>query len=371
VCENTDAPLLGCAILASVGVGIQPSVEAAVRAMVRTAQRIEPQVERVKTYRQLYENVYSKIAAATRPVAHAIHDELIALRIAAAATQSRANAVAELKGGSQMATSSDEEEQDQDEELSSMERQTVTVSPSLLSCDWAHMHDEVHRCLHAGARILHLDIFDGVFLNSPEAFTFGPRMVAAIRNSCNSYVGDGKSTADDKDAVVVLDLHMCVERPLRFVTPMAQAGASRFIFQWEAVVQPNDTTTTQAAATTLVEEIAAAGMECGISLNPRTEISEELLHVLQSGKVQVVDILAVEPGFGGQAFQEAVLQKMSTLRQFREEYGLTFQIMVDGGVNDRTAKRIVQAGADILVSGSFLFENPAGMEAGIQALTNK
>jgi len=348
VCENTDAPLLGCAILASFGVGVHPSVDKAVESMVRIEKRIEPNAETARIYNALYHNVYSKVAEAIRPVVHAIQEQK---------HKSNSNT---LRGGGQ---TSIEEEDDTDSpaketSASANITKSVEISPSLLACDWARMRDEVHRCLASGASRLHVDIFDGVFLDSPLALTFGPQMVDAIRRSCESfYHGTGK-TSSLRHAT--LDLHMCVDRPERYISPMAEAGADRFIFQWEAMDSVE-------SAMELAVEIFNAGLGCGVSINPETDI-EDLFPLLATTLVEVVDVLAVEPGFGGQAFQPRVLEKIRILREWRQEYMVDFDIMVDGGVNYKTFDRCIDAGADILVSGSYLFDHPDGMEKGIRAI---
>ena len=107
-------------------------------------------------------------------------------------------------------------------------------------------------------------------------------------------------------------------------------------------------------AVSMVEAISRVGMKIGVSLNPSTPISD-ILPLLRTGLVDTVDVLAVGPGFGGQVFQSAVVDKIKELRSFREQQQLSFNIMVDGGINDDTASRVVESGADVLVAGSFLF----------------
>lgn len=332
VCENADAPALGCAILASVGVGIHDSVQEAVRAMVRTERRVEPNPETVETYSNLYKSVYSKVAQAARPIAHALSE----FRNQQAATAVTESVVLAVRGGAATGSS-------------------PIVSPSLLGCDWSIVKEEVHRCIQVGADRFHVDIFDGVFLDSPNALTFGPQMVDAIRRSCDSAASLGPNGGN-----ATLDLHVCVDRPARYILPMARAGANRFIFQWEAMGSLD-------TAMGVAQQVVNAGMKCGISLNPETSVNE-IYPLLQAGLLDVVDLLAVEPGFGGQMFQRIVLEKIRTLKHWREKAALTFDIMVDGGVNDTTVGEITRAGADILVSGSFLFMHPKGIQGGMEAL---
>ena len=148
------------------------------------------------------------------------------------------------------------------------QQKDTIVSPSVLACDWGSMKTEITRCIDAKVPRIHVDIFDGVFLNSPHAFTFGPQMVKAL-----------KSVSTE----VTLDLHMCVDRPARYVIPMKEAGADLFIFQWEAMKN-------EAEALRLATAIVDAGMDCGLSINPSTPI-ENVVPFLLSGIVKVVDVL--------------------------------------------------------------------------------
>jgi ribulose-phosphate 3-epimerase len=315
VCENSDAPLLGCAILASVSAGVHPSVNDAVKSMVRIVKKMEPAKEVSTTYDELYRCVYAHVGKAVRPVAHAI-------------ANIRGGYVDELDAGEPRNVASKPTE--------------VTISPSLLAADWSKMNEEVRRCIDAGMDRLHVDIFDGVAVDSPNAFTFGPQMVAAIRK-CS------------KEAF--LDLHMCVHRPSRYVSAMANAGADSFIFQWETMDDIVE-------AVDLARAVKGAGMECGVSINPATA-TKELYPLLKTGLISIVDILAVEPGFGGQSFQEVAIRKIEDLMSFRQTLGVHFSIMVDGGINDYTASK---TRADILVAGTFLFEHPESICAASHAL---
>jgi ribulose-phosphate 3-epimerase len=240
------------------------------------------------------------------------------------------------------------------------------VSPSLLGCDWSRIRHEVGRCLKAGASRLHVDVFDGVFLDSPKALTFGPQMVAAIRRSCDraaSRIGRAREGGDDRAGAAphaTLDLHMCVDKPRRYVVPMAEAGGDRFVFQWEAMGSAE-------AAIELAVDVRAAGMACGVSINPGTSI-DEIYPLLATNLVDVVDVLAVEPGFGGQVFQRRVLEKVRRLKEWREENRVDFDIMVDGGINHESAGEAVEAGANVLVSGSYLFNHKHGVASAIEGL---
>mmetsp|Transcript_17887 Transcript_17887/g.26254 ORF Transcript_17887/g.26254 Transcript_17887/m.26254 type:complete len:249 (-) Transcript_17887:95-841(-) len=195
----------------------------------------------------------------------------------------------------------------------------------------------------------------------------------AIRRSCNS------------NNQTILDVHLCVDRPHRYVDAMASAGADRLIFQWEAVVitDPKDDNKKEGScaekAIRLAKQVKDAGMMCGISINPSTDV-EDIYALLQTGYVDLVDVLAVEPGFGGQRFQEGALTKLSKLRQWRDERHINserqggapqLKLLVDGGINGETAPLAVEAGADILVAGTFLFQHPKGFNEGVAELRQR
>ena len=213
------------------------------------------------------------------------------------------------------------------------------------------MKGEVQRCIDAGVSHLHVDVFDGVYLDSPYALTFGPQMVGAIK----------KRFAEHPE--LVLDIHLCVDRPARYATAMADSGASRIIFMFEAMSLDE--------AVKLAQTITSLGMKCGVSINPDTSISE-IYPLLETGSVDLVDILAVEPGFGGQKFNPVSEQKIKDLRQWREEQqsknGIDVQILVDGGINAKTIRRVVQAGADICVVGTAIFQHKDGFSDALKEL---
>ncbi len=303
LCENIDAPLLGCAILASVVAGIHENVQEAVKNMVRQSKIVKPNPDTAKQYERIYNDVYKKVSPSVQPVIHSF---------------------ASLRGG--------HSENNRDSHV--LKRAEVIVSPSLLACDWANMETEIRRCLAANLNRLHIDIFDGVSLDSPDAFTFGPQMVKAMR-----------TISDD----IILDIHLCVHKPTRFVESMSKAGASRIIFQWEAIHDLEE-------AKKFVEDIINHSMTCGVSINPETDI-EQIFPLLSStgNDIDTINVLGVNPGFGGQTLQHHSLEKVSKLRSFVDENGLDINIIIDGGVNDKTAAAVKQAGANILVAGSYLF----------------
>jgi len=168
----------------------------------------------------------------------------------------------------------------------------------------------------------------------------------------------------DVSSEIIMDIHLCVERPARYVETLAKAGANSIIFQFEAVKNSDE-------ALELAKLIQDYGMESGISINPSTPIKDiEIL--LESKLFDIIDILAVEPGFGGQKFQESTISKLQELHQAKARQKITIKTMVDGGMNEITSKLVISVGADILVVGTYLFGHKSGMsEAKHLLLDNK
>ena len=217
---------------------------------------------------------------------------------------------------------------------------------------------EVQKCLDAGCPWLHVDVFDGVFLDSPHALTFGPQMVDCIRNRFS-----------DRQELT-MDIHLCVDRPERYAQPMAEAGATRIIFMWEAMGRDGGDAPLS-SATAFAQLLHSLELKCGVSINPETPVAD-IYPLLDSGLVDLVDILAVEPGFGGQPFNPVAIAKIEGLRQYREERlrprGIDVKILCDGGINTETSSLVADAGADILVAGTALFQHPSGFDAAVREL---
>lgn len=379
--ENTDGPLLGCAILASVGAGIYDSVDDAVENMVRRERRIEPRAEARKVYDRLYEEVYLKVRPGVKSVVHAVAE----LRGGASSSVGEERAVwggglnklglqhgngircgkwgtkclGTIRGGNM-----DESLQQSD---ATPRNAPIIISPSLLASDWSDMKGEVQKCLDAGVPWLHIDVFDGVFLDSPNALTFGPQMVDNLSKRFANLHPE-----------LTLDVHLCVDRPERYAIPMAEAGATRIIFQWEAMGGENnhgDDGNTLSSAISFARTITSLGMKCGVSINPETPV-KSIFPLLDSGLVDLVDVLAVEPGFGGQEFNKVAIPKIVMLRQYRDEKLRTsngaeyvdVKILVDGGIHRGTSSLVRSAGADILVAGTALFRHPLGFEEAVNEL---
>jgi ribulose-phosphate 3-epimerase len=201
----------------------------------------------------------------------------------------------------------------------------VLISPSLLSCDFGRLAEEVRAVEAAGADWLHVDVMDGRFVPN---ITFGPVVTEAIK----------------RVATRPLDVHLMIVEPERYLEAFVKAGAD--ILTVHVEVSPNLHRTLQ--------HIRQLGAKPAVVLNPSTPLSavEEVL-----GDVDMVMIMSVNPGFGGQSFIESAVDKVRRLRAMLDARGLDVDIEVDGGINAQTAKQVVDAGATVLVAGSYVFRS--------------
>lgn len=214
----------------------------------------------------------------------------------------------------------------------------MKVSPSILTCDFAHGADEVRFVADSGADMVHLDVMDGVFVPN---LSFGPPVIAALRPHTDLF----------------FDVHLMMTHPRRLLPAFAKAGADLINIHLECDDPIRDT----------LKDIRNLGKQAAITLKPATPAEEAFPYL---DLVDMVLVMTVEPGFGGQSFMEDMMPKVTALRQEIDRRGLAVSIQVDGGIGEATAPIAAAAGADIAVMGSALFnaENPGALVAQVQAL---
>ena len=213
----------------------------------------------------------------------------------------------------------------------------MQVSPSLLSADFANLQRDVEMLNASAADMIHLDVMDGVFVPN---ISFGFPVIKAVQ----------------KIATKPLDVHLMIVEPQKFVSQVRDCGAEIMNVHYEVCPHLHRT----------IQQIKDAGMKAGVTLNPATPVS--MLEDIVT-EVDMVLLMSVNPGFGGQKFIPGTLKKVAQLRQLINQSGSKATIQVDGGVNMETGALLAQAGADILVAGNFVFSAEAPI-ATIEALHN-
>ena len=213
----------------------------------------------------------------------------------------------------------------------------IQVSPSILSADFSKLGDDIKRLEENGADMIHVDVMDGHFVPN---LTIGPPVIKSLR----------------KYTKLPFDVHLMIDPVHKYIKDYSDAGADIITFHPEATENITKT----------IDLIKSLNKKVGISLNPDTEIAAAKDHL---DKIDLILIMSVYPGFGGQKFIRDVVKKIRDLDQIRKERKLNFKIEIDGGINFETSKIAVEAGVDILVSGTTVFkENNGDLKKNIKTL---
>lgn len=221
-------------------------------------------------------------------------------------------------------------------EVESRVGKRLKIAPSILAADFARLGEQVAQAEAAGADYIHVDVMDGHFVPN---LTVGPLVIEAVRRATS----------------LPLDVHLMIEAPERYLSDLSAAGANILTVHVETCPHLHNT----------VHRIKSLGCRAGVTLNPATPVStlEEILP-----DVDLVLVMTVNPGFGGQAFIPGTLAKIRRVRAMLDEIGSPAELEVDGGIGPETAPAVVQAGADLLVAGVAIFQSPLGIERAIAQL---
>ncbi|MEX2467716.1 MAG: ribulose-phosphate 3-epimerase [Gemmatimonadota bacterium] len=212
----------------------------------------------------------------------------------------------------------------------------MKIAPSILSSDFGRLAEEIHAVEEGGADWIHVDVMDGRFVPN---ITIGPVVVEGVRRATE----------------LPLDVHLMIDDPDRYLEGFVDAGANVLTVHAEACQHLHRT----------LQHIRQLGVKAGVALNPATPLAavEEI-----AGEIDLLLVMSVNPGFGGQAFIPASVDKVKRARRLLDEAGTTAEIEVDGGVDARNAAALIEAGATVLVAGSAVYRHPEGPAAGVRSI---
>ena len=213
--------------------------------------------------------------------------------------------------------------------LKDLSNKDTLLSPSILAADFGQLGAQVKEAQEAGAELLHIDVMDGHFVPN---ISIGIPVVESLKNYSSA----------------IFDVHLMISDPLKYIDVFADAGADHITFHTESDSDISKT----------INAIKKRGLTAGLSVKPGTSIEALLPHLEE---IDMILIMTVEPGFGGQSFMPDMLEKIRDLRAISNEKNLPFHIEVDGGIKAGTAEQVIEAGANILVAGTAFFRHRQGM----------
>ena len=223
-----------------------------------------------------------------------------------------------------------------EKDLRKLSTGSILISPSLLAADFRRLGEQVAEVASGGAELLHLDVMDGKLVPN---ISFGVPVIESLRGASE----------------LLFDVHLMIDRPLFYAEKFVKAGADHLTFHIESSDDPAET----------IKEIHRLGVTAGMSLKPATP-AEAIFPYLD--QLEMVLVMTVEPGFGGQSFMADQVSKIAEFKKEIARRNLNVHIQVDGGIGAKTAPEVLAAGANILVAGTSVFRHPEGMAAGISAL---
>lgn len=201
----------------------------------------------------------------------------------------------------------------------------VEISPSLLSANFANLQKDLDELKKSKIKYIHLDIMDGKFVPN---ISFGFPIIKKIR----------------KDNDFIFDTHLMIDEPIRYIDDFKKSGSDIITIHYEACSNLDET----------IEKIKSSGLKVGLSFKPKTDINKIIPYLK---KIDLCLVMSVEPGFGGQSFMEDSIVKIKKIKSFIYENNLSCLVEVDGGIKDYNLKKVIDAGADLVVSGSDIFSN--------------